>query len=120
MDLVKGSTHICPVSQSGGSRGEMILIVCSTCCRQPGEHPGVARPNPDRLVLGAVLRSFRVRAGLSQEALASRAGMHRTYVGQVERSERNPTFDSLERLLGACGVTWTEFGMELDRAAGRA
>jgi transcriptional regulator with XRE-family HTH domain len=52
---------------------------------------------------------------MSQEALGDRAQLHRTYVGSVERGERNPSFESLSRLLGALGVSWTEFGRSLDK-----
>lgn len=45
--------------------------------------------------LAGRLRAARVAAGLSQEALADRAGLHRTYVGSVERAERNITVGNL-------------------------
>lgn len=44
------------------------------------------------------LRAFRAAQRLSQEALADRAGLHRTYVGSVERAERNISIDNMERL----------------------
>jgi len=47
------------------------------------------------------LRERRLGLGLSQEELADRAGLHRTYVGSVERSERNISVDSMERLAEA-------------------
>lgn len=53
---------------------------------------------------------------LSQEELADRAGLHRTYIGSVERGERNPTFVSLGRILEAAGVSWARFARALDRA----
>ncbi|MGH9890664.1 MAG: helix-turn-helix domain-containing protein [bacterium] len=57
-----------------------------------------------RKAFGAHLRSLREGAGISQEALASRAGLHRTYVGSVERGERNPTLESMFVLAQALEV----------------
>jgi transcriptional regulator with XRE-family HTH domain len=48
--------------------------------------------------VGRNLRSYRVHRGLSQEAFADVLGMHRTYLGAIERGERNLTFKSLERI----------------------
>jgi len=50
------------------------------------------------------LRALRVERGLSQEELAHSAGVHRTYVGSIERAERNVSIDSIERLCAALGV----------------
>lgn len=54
------------------------------------------------------LRQIRQIRGLSQEALAEIAGLHRTYVGSVERSERNVSIDNMERLAKALDVDITE------------
>lgn len=50
------------------------------------------------------VRSMRVQKGLSQEDLAAVAGLHRTYVGAIERAERNVAIDNVERLASALGV----------------
>ena len=69
---------------------------------------------PSRAILGRTIRAFRERRGVSQEALGDRAGLHRTYVGSVERGERNASFESIDRLLAALSVSWTEFGRAID------
>lgn len=48
--------------------------------------------------LGAALRAHRLSLGLSQEAFAERVGVHRTYMGGIERGERNLTLKSVERI----------------------
>lgn len=48
--------------------------------------------------VGANVRRKREAIGLSQEALAFEAGMHRTYISGIERGVRNPTVTVLERL----------------------
>lgn len=54
--------------------------------------------------LGANLRRYRAARGLSQEALADLMGVHRTYLGGVERGERNLTLKSVERIAENIGV----------------
>ena len=50
------------------------------------------------------MRQLRTEAGLSQEEFAHSCGLHRTYMGGVERGERNLTLRSLERLAERIGV----------------
>jgi transcriptional regulator with XRE-family HTH domain len=50
------------------------------------------------------IRRFRLAKGFSQEALADLAGLHRTYVGAVERGERNITLVNANRIAEALGV----------------
>lgn len=58
-----------------------------------------------RRVFAANLRRTRTEKGLSQEKLAGLTGLHRTYVGSVERGERNVSIDNMERFARALGVT---------------
>ena len=58
-----------------------------------------------RQAFGRRLRAFRLELGLSQEALADLAGIHRTYVGSVERGERNVALDNINALADALGVS---------------
>ncbi len=48
--------------------------------------------------VGRTLRTYREAKGLSQEAFADVLGVHRTYMGGIERGERNLTLKSLERI----------------------
>lgn len=57
---------------------------------------------------GSHLRSLRTRAGLSQEELADRAGIHVTYLSGVERGLRNPAIRNVRRLAQAMGVPTKE------------
>ncbi|TAE25006.1 MAG: XRE family transcriptional regulator [Candidatus Kapaibacterium sp.] len=59
-------------------------------------------------ILGENVRTERIRQGLSQEELADKAGFHRTYIGMIERAERNITLRNLERLAEALNVSITD------------
>lgn len=56
----------------------------------------------------AGVREERLSKGLSQEALAEAADLHRTYISSIERCERNVTVDNMERIAIALGVDITE------------
>ncbi|OKH75832.1 Cro/Cl family transcriptional regulator [Mycobacterium sp. SWH-M1] len=49
-------------------------------------------------IVGRNLRRYRLEHGFSQEAFADHMGVHRTYMGAVERGERNLTLQTLERI----------------------
>ncbi len=53
---------------------------------------------------GATVRQHRLLLRLSQDELAARAGLDRTYVSGVERGRRNPTLEVLQRIADALGV----------------
>jgi transcriptional regulator with XRE-family HTH domain len=60
--------------------------------------------DPELLAFGRRLCELREAAGLTQEGLAHAAGLHWTYVGQVERGERNLTYKNVLKLARGLGV----------------
>lgn len=54
--------------------------------------------------VGKRLRAYRASLGFSQEKLAEKAGLHPTYIGQVERGEKNLTIESLEKITKALEI----------------
>jgi transcriptional regulator with XRE-family HTH domain len=63
----------------------------------------VTRLSKARQLFANNLRKARSLKGLSQEELANLAGLHRTYVGSIERCERNVSIDNMEKLAVALG-----------------
>ncbi len=60
-------------------------------------------------VVGQRIRNYRQKANMTQEELAERAELHYTYVGQVERGEKNLTLGSLEKILDALNLSFSDF-----------
>ncbi len=54
--------------------------------------------------VGKRIRALREAKGFSQEALAEKSGLHRTYIGGVERGLRNASLKSISRMAKALGV----------------
>lgn len=63
-------------------------------------HSSVARDT-----LARNLRRLRAQRGISQEELAELAGLHRTYIGSIERCERNVSIDNIAKLAAAFGIS---------------
>lgn len=66
-----------------------------------------------RKLFGARVRAGRAALGLSQEGFADVCKMHRTYIGQIERGERNVSIDSMERIAMVFGAELSDM---LERA----
>ncbi|WP_342111333.1 helix-turn-helix transcriptional regulator [Methylobacterium sp. SI9] len=62
-------------------------------------HPGVLR-----IILATNLRRLRLEKGYSQDAFGYLCGLDRTYVGSIERGERNVSIDNLERIARALNL----------------
>ena len=54
---------------------------------------------------GQKVRSERLKQNLSQEALAAKAGVHRTYIGMIERAEKNITLLNIEKVSKALNIS---------------
>lgn len=66
---------------------------------------------------GEVLRKRREAAGHSQESLAAEAGLHRNYVGLLERGKRVPSILVVEKLAGALGTTGSSLLKAVEKLA---
>jgi len=58
----------------------------------------IEKKSKARLVFARNMKSFRLQNNISQEKLAELAGLHRTYIGSVERGERNIAIDNMEKI----------------------
>jgi transcriptional regulator with XRE-family HTH domain len=65
---------------------------------------------------GAEVRSRRQRLGISQEDLAEASGLHRTYIGSVERGERNLSLENILRIADALKCDAAELVRDLQEA----
>ena len=64
-------------------------------------------------VIGQRIRNYRTTAGLSQEKLAELSGCHPTYIGQLERGEKNATIESIEKIASALNVSLSKLFEQL-------
>jgi len=64
---------------------------------------------------GNVVRSLRKEKGLSQESLAQLTGLHRTYIGGIERGERNLSLKNISIICSALGISIAEFFREVEK-----
>ena len=71
--------------------------------------------HPLQQQFGFVLRRRREAAGLSQEALAAEANLHRNYVGLLERGQRMPSILVVQQLAAALGMTMAELLAEVEQ-----
>ena len=66
--------------------------------------------------IGQRIRNYRTNQGLSQEKLAELSGCHPTYIGQVERGEKNATLESIEKIALALNVSLSKLFEKLGGA----
>ncbi len=78
----------------------------------------MAGKTPVQERLGQAVKEIRAARSLTQEELAHRSGLHPTYVSDVERGARNPSFQALVQLADGLGSTLAEIGAAYDKLAG--
>lgn len=61
------------------------------------------------LKFGEKVKDERIKQNLSQEKLAEKAGVHRTYIGMIERAEKNITLENIEKVVKALGLKLSDF-----------
>ena len=62
---------------------------------------------------GDRVREERLKRSLSQEKLAAKAGVHRTYIGMIERAEKNITLENIQKIAGALSIKLSEIFRDL-------
>jgi DNA-binding XRE family transcriptional regulator len=74
-----------------------------------------SRKTPKQIALGQAVRAIRTRQGMTQEQVANAIGMHTTYVSDIERGSRNPSWIAVTRLAAGLRVPVADIAAEYDR-----
>jgi transcriptional regulator with XRE-family HTH domain len=64
--------------------------------------------------LGRAVKAVRISRGLTQEQVSAASGLHPTYISDIERGARNPSWEAITRLAEGIGVTVEEIGRTYD------
>ena len=75
----------------------------------------MASKSPPRVALGRAVRELRHERGWTLEDLAAEAGLHWTYVGGIERGERNPSWENVVKLAAGLQVSVAELATRAER-----
>ena len=67
--------------------------------------------------IGKRIRNYRTQLKLSQEQLAEKCGLHPTYIGQVERGEKNATIESISRIAAGLNIPLSTLFEKLEKTA---
>jgi transcriptional regulator with XRE-family HTH domain len=74
-----------------------------------------ARKTPSQVRLGKAVKHVRTQVGVTQEELANKIDMHATYISDIERGARNPSWEAISRLAKGLGVGVAEIAADYDR-----
>ena len=64
--------------------------------------------------VGTLVRQLRIAAGMSQEEFADRCGVHRTYIGSIERGEKAITVETAKKIVEALNIPLSKFFQKLE------
>jgi transcriptional regulator with XRE-family HTH domain len=64
--------------------------------------------------LGRAVKQIRVQRGLTQEQVSAASGLHPTYISDIERGARNPSWEAITRLAGGIGVPTADIAQHYD------
>jgi transcriptional regulator with XRE-family HTH domain len=67
--------------------------------------------------LGRAVKAVRVSRGLTQEQVSAASGLHPTYISDIERGARNPSWEAMTRLASGIGVTVEELARSYEKKA---
>lgn len=76
-----------------------------------------AGKTPSQVRLGKAVKHVRSKVGMTQEQLADKIDMHATYISDIERGTRNPSWEAITRLAKGMGVGVAEIAAAYDRRA---
>lgn len=76
-----------------------------------------ARKTPSQIRLGRAVKHVRAQVGMTQEQVANKIDMHATYISDIERGARNPSWEAIARLAKGMGVGVAEIAAAYDRRA---
>jgi transcriptional regulator with XRE-family HTH domain len=77
----------------------------------------MATPDETQRNLGLAVKTLRTNLGITQEELSNRTGVHPTYISDVERGARNPSWATLVKLAHGMNATMAEVGATFDQIA---
>jgi transcriptional regulator with XRE-family HTH domain len=75
----------------------------------------MATPDETQRNLGLAVKALRTNLGITQEELSSRTGVHPTYISDIERGARNPSWAALVKLVRGMNSTMTDLGSAFDQ-----
>ena len=94
--------------------------LCQRCRCKSAAFRRLVRVKDDlQKALGQRVRQLRLRKGYSQEAFADHCGVHRTFMGTIERGETNLSLQNLARIAAGIGITLSKLFSGIERQAAR-